>query len=530
MRRRNGIIRKGENRILPPTIVSALIGMVTGTLVTLYLALGIFSYAPSKFHYTLILILAFLGGISSLAFFFLARRIIRKASISICLSAVCAVFVTVLYTEILSVSDVNVLLIVSDATRADHLSCYGYDEDTTPNLDSLAACGVLFRNAIAQGSHTVVATPSIIASIYPSQHGMTTYRDVLSDSVVTLAEVLKQNDFETVGISTNPHLTEVTNFSQGFSIYKSDRSWLNTDAEKVVDNFLSWLDTNERKRFFAFLFLVDPHSPYEPPERFLRKFGGDERFVVHDWNLDSLRLYEGEQRRELIARYDGELGYLDYHLGRLFRELKRQRRYDRTMIIFTSDHGEAFWDHGGVGHGDTLYEELLKIPLIMKLPKIFTFPELVAAGRIIGDPVAQLDVMPTVLEFLNLESPQSVQGVSLLPVIFGKRDLKNRKIFSEEILLQLGPYNIRSLRENDWKFILNQKFPEGIMQRELFNLANDPRETVNVIEEHSDVARRLERELIVFMGRMERMNLASGKSSVPTRSMLESLKELGYIQ
>jgi len=525
--------RQGKKRIpgrIPIRYLSAVSGFMVGAAFALNVILLRFDFAPAVFHYKLFITLSLICSAAALLFCSVVGRVLSNRRDVVILSLVSSVAAAFLFTIVFSERNQNVILIVSDATRAGQLHCYGYPMDTTPHLDSLAADGILFEKAIAQGSHTVVATPSIIASIYPSQHGMTTYRDVLSDSVVTIAEVLEDARYETMGISTNPHLTSQTGFDQGFASYKADKSWLNTDAEKVVDEFLSWLDLYSGKRFFAFLFLIDPHSPYEPPTSYLKQFGGDESFVVKDWSLDSLSRYEGREREEIVARYDGELAYLDFHLGRLFSALKKKGLYDKTMIVYTSDHGEAFWEHGFVGHGQSLYEELVRIPLIIKLPGVISLPQLRVAGKTAGGPVCQIDIMPTILDFLNLDCPRTALGKSLLPLVFRDENWSNRMVFSEEILLQVGPYNIRSVRSGDWKFILDQNLVEGEMSRELYNLEKDPRERVNLVTENREIARNLERELIVFMGRMERKSLASGRSNVPTRSMLESLKALGYIQ
>jgi arylsulfatase A-like enzyme len=513
------------------TIFSAAGGAIAGAAVWKYLAVSSLSFAPAAFHWTLCSILVAGSGLISLGASFLARRFLTSRLLSWSVSITLTLLLVLLYLLTFLARDANVLLIVSDATRADHLHCNGYGKETTSNLDGLAKEGILFRHAIAQGSHTIVATPSIICSIYPSQHGLTTYSDVLSDSVRTLAEILRDAGYTTFGVSTNPHLTKQTGFAQGFETYDSDRSWLNTDASKVVDRFLSWLEENSEKRFFAFLFFIDPHSPYEPPAEFLEKFGGDPGFLVKDWNLDSLRIYPPEGRRQIIARYDGEIAFFDHELGRLLSGLVRKGVFEKTLIVYTSDHGEAFWEHGRVGHGDSLYEELLRIPLLMKLPSLFTFPRLAApTGATIEEPVAQVDVMPTVLQFFGVDIPAQAQGISLLPCLYRGECPEERTIFSEEILLQLGPYNMRSVRDGRWKFVLDQDMRGGVVRRELYDLESDPKEEVNLISRKTEVAKELERELVVFMGRMERMRIVSGKHINPTESMLESLKALGYIE
>jgi len=177
----------------------------------------------------------------------------------------------------------NVIIIVSDATRADHLSCYGYELETTPNIDHFAREGIRFENPVAQGSHTIVATPAILASVYPTIHGLTHYQAVLSDSITLISELLKKAGYRTFGISTNPHVTENNGFAQGFDYYESDRGWQNTDAEVVNQKFLRILDEYQTKRFLAFLFYIDPHTPYDPPQAYLRKFHANLNVRITDW-------------------------------------------------------------------------------------------------------------------------------------------------------------------------------------------------------------------------------------------------------
>lgn len=488
-------------------------------------------FAPESFSRALLPIMLAFAGSAALIFCLLLRKLVQSKAAVLLASIATALLAALGYLALSLDGKPNVLLIVSDATRADHLSCYGYGKETSPNLDALAREAVLFEQAIAQGTHTIVATPCILSSLYPSQHGLTTYRDVLSDSALTIAEILAAEGYETYGLSTNPHITEATGFAQGFEIFESDRSWLNTNATRVVDRFLAWLAANRGKRFFAFLFFIDPHSPYEPPGEFLEKLGGDPGFLVRDWSLDSLKNYAPQEQRQIIARYDAEIASLDHELGRLFTGLSREGLDERTLIVYTSDHGEALWEHDRVGHGDTLHEELLRIPLIMKLPRIFRIPGLEApAGRTLKDAVAQVDIVPTLLEFLGIGIPEEVQGISLLPLIYRGTYPQGRPIFSEEILLQLGPYNLKSVRVGRWKLILDQNPRSGAVKRELYDLAKDPREEVNAVLRETEVTKELERELIVFMGRMERMRIVSGERSIPTESMLESLKALGYIE
>lgn len=425
----------------------------------------------------------------------------------------------------------NVILIVSDATRADHLSCYGYRLETTPNIDQFAREGIRFENPVAQGSHTIVATPAILASVYPTIHGLTHYRAVLSDSITLISELLKKAGYRTLGISTNPHVTEGNGFAQGFDYYESDRGWQNTDAEVVNQKFLRILDEYQTKRFLAFLFYIDPHTPYDPPEAYLRKFHVDPNVKITNWGSDNLLPMSEAERRDIVARYDGEVNYFDNEFGNLVQELKKRGLYDRSLIIYTSDHGEGFWDHGLVGHGNSLYEELLRVPLIMRFPVLVKFPKLQLGGKVLTQPARQIDIVPTTLDLLGIKPEGLIFGTSLLPLISGKRESLQELeyVISEEILQQPELHNIRSIRSGAWKYIITQDFEKNEFKRELYNLSENPAETVNLCEQQSPLALQLEQRLFTELSNLERLK-TTPRVYVPDKQVLEKLKALGYIK
>jgi arylsulfatase A-like enzyme len=425
----------------------------------------------------------------------------------------------------------NVLILVSDATRADHLSCYGYEIETTPNIDRFAGEGIRFENPVAQGSHTIVATPAIIASVYPTIHGLTHYRAVLSDSITLISELLKGAGYQTLGIVTNPHLTENNGFAQGFDYYESDRGWQNTDAEVVNQEFLQFLDQYRKDRFLAFLFYIDPHTPYDPPEAYLRKFGADVSIEITDWSQEKLLPMQEVERRDIVARYDGAVNYFDDEFGKLMAELKKRGLYDRSLIVYTSDHGEGFWDHNKVGHGNSLYEELLRVPLIMRFPIMVKFPKLQLRGKVLRQPARQIDIVPTALDLLGVKPRGLIFGTSLVPLISGRRENLEELdyVVSEEILQQPELHNIRSIRSGPWKYIITQNFERDEFERELYNLSTDPLEKVNLLEREGNQAMQLEQRLFSELADLERLK-TQPQVYVPDEQVMERLKALGYIK
>jgi arylsulfatase A-like enzyme len=425
----------------------------------------------------------------------------------------------------------NVIILVSDATRADHLSCYGYEIETTPNIDRFAREGIRFENPVAQGSHTIVATPAIIASVYPTIHGLTHYRSVLSDSITLISELLKDAGYQTLGIVTNPHVTENNGFAQGFDYFESDRGWQNTDAEVVNQKFLQFVDQYRNSKFLAFLFYIDPHTPYDPPETYLRKFGADVSVKITDWSQGRLLPMEQTERRDIVARYNGEVNYFDDEFGKLMTDLKKRGLYDRSLIVYTSDHGEGFWDHDKVGHGNSLYEELLRVPLIMRFPVIVKFPRLQLGGKVLRQPARQIDIVPTALDLLGVKPEGLIFGTSLVPLISGRRENLEELdyVVSEEILQQPELHNIRSIRSGPWKYIITQNFDRNEFDRELYDLYTDPVEKVNLLEREGNQAMQLEQRLFSELANLERLK-TQPRVYVPDKQVMERLKALGYIK
>ena len=274
----------------------------------------------------------------------------------------------------------NIILIVIDTQRADHLSCYGYHRDTSPNLNKLAQEGVLFENAVSQSSWTWPATATILTGLYPYTHGVISEkRSFLVESINTLAEILQENHFTTFGISANPLISKDKNFDQGFETF-IERAWQN--AETLNHEFFNWLETNKGLQFFAYLHFMDPHDPYSAPGKYYDMFDpdyeGKDKFKNGDVNplWFAVNFDEGDAEytdrdiEHLKALYDGEIRYWDSQFGELLEQLKELNILDKTIIVVTSDHGEEFMEHDKLKHGLQLYDETIRVPLIIWFPEI----------------------------------------------------------------------------------------------------------------------------------------------------------------
>lgn len=322
----------------------------------------------------------------------------------------------------------DILFLVVDTLRADHLGSYEPDVDFTPCLDRFASTGIVFQDTIAQAPHTLGSSPAILGSIYVSEHGYSSYELAVADEHLLLPEVLSAGGYETFAVSANPHVTARNGLAQGFDSFLEDAVWTHSDAHALNEVFLDWLDEREAEAppFFAMLWYVDPHEPYEAPRAWVEKHVAEEdrELISYATRRPFKRNPSTEaQRRVGGALYDAEVEYLDSQLCDLFDELGRRGLVENTLIVFTSDHGESFYEHDDLsgyplsGHGASLYREELAVPLIFKLPGGEH------AGEVVPDRVRSVDIAPTVLTLVDAwtdEARDRFHGVSLVDPTDGR--------------------------------------------------------------------------------------------------------------
>jgi choline-sulfatase len=252
----------------------------------------------------------------------------------------------------------NVVLISMDTTRPDHLSCYGYSKNTSPNLERLAAGGLRFTNARSQAPWTLPSHMSLFTSLIPSHHHMDVLNSVLSSEIPLLAEILQDNGYNTAGIVNDAEMKSTWGFDRGFGRWEEyENPGPSCDCVHLTDRALTWLETAPAEPFFLFLHYYDPHTNYDPPPDYRRRFGatmsGEDSFrLVQRLEFPTAPLANREQLDQAVRAYDGEIAWLDNELGRLFAGLPTN-----TLIVVFSDHGESFKEHGWTLHGATLYEE-----------------------------------------------------------------------------------------------------------------------------------------------------------------------------
>ncbi|RPJ41573.1 MAG: hypothetical protein EHM19_11635, partial [Candidatus Latescibacterota bacterium] len=312
----------------------------------------------------------------------------------------------------------NVFLLVTDATRADHLSVYGYERETTPFLEELRKESVVFRNMVSQASHTIVTTPCILASCYPSEHGLVDYGYVLSPHFTLLSEYLRDRGYKTFAYATNPHLGPRNGFDQGFDVYRHDPGWEHTTAATVNAELLEWIDREKRGPLFGFLFYIDTHNPYSAPPKFQRLFDPEwPGEPTTDWYQGPNNKPDPRTLFNLLAQYDAAIAYWDSEFRNLALELRRRGLYDNSAFVYTADHGEEFWEHGNWGHNRTLFEESIHVPLLVSVPTPIRFPPLGRTSRAVDETVSSVDIVPSVLSLLRIQPDPNVRGRSFLPLL-----------------------------------------------------------------------------------------------------------------
>ncbi len=317
----------------------------------------------------------------------------------------------------------NVLLYLIDTLRADRVGAYGSTRGLTPRIDALARQGVVFERTTAASSWTKPSTATILTGLPPAVHGATRLDRRLPSAVQTLAEVLRDAGYRTGGWSANAHVTAATGFDQGFERFEFLDELAR--AEALGRRALAWLDESARASsgldrtqappFFLYVHAIDPHAPYEPPEDLRRRFAPN--VPAGSGSLGQVEaVYRALDRKHpeakaLLARmpplYDAEIAGIDRSFGALLDELDRRGELRHTLVVVISDHGEEFGEHGGLGHGKTLYREVLDVPWIVRLPGQ-------SAGRRIAAPAAHLDVMPTILAALGIPAGADLYGVDRL--------------------------------------------------------------------------------------------------------------------
>jgi arylsulfatase A-like enzyme len=447
------------------------------------------------------------------------------------------------------------VLITVESLRTDHVGAYGGrsparpEVPVTPQVDDFARGAVVYDDAHAVTSWTLAAHASLFTGLYPTAHQTTGPRDRLDASYPTLAEVLREHGYQTVGIVSGPYLRRPHGLDQGFEIYDdgiasptnrvAHDDVTNPRMETALRRFVE--DGRDPDRpFFLFAYFWDPHFDYLPPPPYYEMFVGPDAEPIDVTRFDtSETIHPGITSGELayvLAQYAGELRWTDEHLGRFFELLREHDLWRNTVIILTADHGEEFFDHGSKGHKNNVFAETVKVPLIVKYANQ-------SEGRRDVRVVSQIDVLPTILELAGLEATFPHHGRSLLQPDPGR----DRPIFYE--LLSVRYYrrpdgtpesrveSWMGARRGDYKLVWSRRRsgpPPAQLSPpsyQLFNVKQDPAERNDLAAEEAERRAELEEVFRDGIGRARRdaSRYRRGGTAQLAPEELEQLRELGYL-
>jgi len=409
----------------------------------------------------------------------------------------------------------NILLLTIDACRPDHFGCYGYTHNTTPHIDKLAKEGVLFTHAFSQSAWTTPGILSIFTSLYPPVHDVDAKDKTLRNGILTLPMVLKRSGYR---VPVLPRFVDIPNYWHLCFDMVDHEQFQDEEGEDL----LKLLESYKRERFFIWYHYHGLHLPYNPPSPYDKIFqenrenntSGESETVStikkkSVIKYGSVNFNDGD-KKTITALYDGQLRQLDDYVGRLIGEMRAFGIVENTLLIVTSDHGEELFEHGFIGHASTslkakLYDEIIRIPLIIWYPRKLK-------PRVVAEMVRQIDIMPTILDLLDLHIPEGLQGNSLLPLMRDKafdtsrsvpECFRQRAVFCETILggyqstKEMEKIRLRCVRTERWKLIYTSGLNGDAY--ELYDLRKDPKEINNIVDEHPDMVKELKKDLFQWI-------------------------------
>jgi arylsulfatase len=432
--------------------------------------------------------------------------------------------------------DMNVMLVILDAANPKHFSFMGYERETTPNLDRLAAEGVVFTHAYAQASATPLSMYSLMTSRYPildeDQYPRTgELAAVIPAAMPTLATWAVEEFPERAAFLASSWMREELGFHYGYSTFEKLYDEVDggiVSADRVSDRFVDWLGAEPAGPWLSWMHYLEPHTPYTPPEPWSSMFDPEMRGHTDGTEAGMAAYREAtppeEFRRNTVALYDGNIAWVDHQFGRVVDALKARGEWDRTIVIVTSDHGEAFWEHGVRGHGTHVYEEFVRIPLLIRVPGL--------AARRVDHVVELIDVTPTILDLAGVFVPAgSTAGQSLVELMTGSAQgpdtayFRNHKSGFIELGVRRGPLKFH-------EYVVESRF-------ELFDVERDPAEQTNLLEDpgdQPDAIRTLAEGLLEQLGQWVERGGGVGGDLSPTATgadsldadTIEALRAIGY--
>ena len=478
----------------------------------------------------------------------------------------------------------GVILIWADTLRWDHLKAYGYPRQTAPVLSRMAAEGALFHDCITQANWTLPSTCSLLTSNYVTTHGVVDWSgDTLPVTATIMPEVFHEAGYATLSFSSVWFVGDDFNMHQGVDkAHENDSLYAvklqpRKSAREYVDRLLPWLEAHRDVPFFVFLHVFDPHAPYEPYPPYDTLWGNAARKKEREIHIDKAKefitgseaadrnlkgmLYRKELEQAGIDPdyftslnkdwYDGSIRAMDTEIGRIFQRLEELGLDEKTLVIFSSDHGEEFLDHGRTDHGTTVYSEQTHVPLIIR------WPGAVPNGADVFETVRTIDLMPTILQLCRLPLPEGMQGQSLLPLLdaashtsgesmatsdrnaaLSTGQWRNEPAVSEHLLSERMKKEHPQTRESyaivldGWKLIHNIQPIEGHPEYELYDHRKDPLDKANMADKHPQIVERLTEELKAWKEKAGAARLTHDAEfeKTLTEEQLQHLRSLGYVR
>ena len=407
----------------------------------------------------------------------------------------------------------SVILISIDTLRADRLGCYGHGKPTSPTIDAFRKDAVLFEQSIAHAPSTLPSHASILTSLLPHRHrASVARRRALPDRIVTLTEALRGAGYRTASFNGHAQLAPIWGLGQGFEIYDSQPG---DRFKERIKKTIAWLDDVGPREFFVFLHTYEVHHPYTPSPHHLdlmeegyagplpREISVD---LIQEINRGAVQI-DAADAAHIVAAHDAEIRSVDEGIAFLLDALRSRDRYDDTIIVFTSDHGEEFGEHGVMAtHSHSLYDELLRVPLIIKLPRHQK------AGATVKELARGIDVAPTILGAVGVTAPGSFEGRDLFsgPVAAPSFAISQRDSPRPQ-------HQVSAIRTAEWK----------LWDSRLFRLTTDPGERVDVAKDHPQIAEDLQSRLQAVLA--ERA-VHDTRPVEPDSKTLEQLRALGYVE
>ena len=481
----------------------------------------------------------------------------------------------------------HIIIYVLDSLRADHLSCYGYHRMTSPNIDLLAEDGVVFKRCYSTSTWTRPVAASILSGTYPAINGVQGRKDYFDLNIFRLPESLKCQEFQTACISAIGNVSTTFGFSKGFDYFcdlykepdliktREKSSGLAEGLEDAVDAevifplagdinsfFFPWLESKKNGNTFSLIWSIQTHEPYQPPKEFNIFIDNnyDGRLAGH---RDMIRRVSSEEDKiNLIDLYDGEIYYNDSCIGEIIQYLKVNNLYEDTFFVILGDHGESLGEHGIYSHGHLPYEQVARVPLIIK------FPNKEYAGQSVDQLVSLMDLFPSITDYLNIQLLEEVsdyiQGKSVIQLIRDDLYQNHQYLFSETRYSDAKP-TFQAVISNDYKFmkviptrvrasiikttikrLINERIWISILRnplymikryghletRQLFNLESDPGEKQNLVEKEPEIVEKMERLLLDWENDCSSQSIARSPNGLNLQEeeiIRQQLRALGYM-